>query len=144
MARFIYMHLGDDIPKRIEKEYNKMLRREKYLEERDAEFMAQSTDYDRVLEAIPDPASLPINLLAEENRRRKDARLDYLPIALEKLRLDFPEGYNVIIDYFYCTEKVTLTELATRYGTTIDIVRLQNHNWKKETQRVHHLHENNG
>lgn len=36
MARFIYMHLGDDIPKRIEKEYNKMLRREKYLEERDA------------------------------------------------------------------------------------------------------------
>lgn len=93
MARFIYMHLGDDIPKRIEKEYNKMLRREKYLEERDAEFMAQSTDYDRVLEAIPDPASLPINLLAEENRRRKDARLDYLPIALEKLRLDFPEGY---------------------------------------------------
>lgn len=123
MARFIYMHLGDDIPKRIEKEYNKMLRREKYLEERDAEFMAQSTDYDRVLEAIPDPASLPINLLAEENRRRKDARLDYLPIALEKLRLDFPEGYNVIIDYFYCTEKVTLTELATRYGTTIDIVR---------------------
>ena len=63
MARFIYMHLGDDIPKRIEKEYNKMLRREKYLEERDAEFMAQSTDYDRVLEAIPDPASLPINLL---------------------------------------------------------------------------------
>lgn len=52
MARFIYMHLGDDIPKRIEKEYNKMLRREKYLEERDAEFMAQSTDYDRVLEAI--------------------------------------------------------------------------------------------
>ena len=48
MARFIYMHLGDDIPKRIEKEYNKMLRREKYLEERDAEFMAQSTDYDAV------------------------------------------------------------------------------------------------
>ena len=135
MARFIYMHLGDDIPKRIEKEYNKMLRREKYLEERDAEFMAQSTDYDRVLEAIPDPASLPINLLAEENRRRKDARLDYLPIALEKLRLDFPEGYNVIIDYFYCTEKVTRHQI--RYYDRY--CQIQNHNCKKETQRVYHL-----
>ena len=144
MARFIYMHLGDDIPKRIEKEYNKMLRREKYLEERDAEFMAQSADYDIVLEAIPDPASLPINLLAEENRRRKDARLDYLPIALEKLRLDFPEGYNVIIDYFYCTEKVTLTELATRYGTTIDIVRYKITIAKKKLKEYIILHENNG
>ena len=140
----ILIPMADDGLDKYRKEYNKMLRREKYLEERDAEFMAQSTDYDRVLEAIPDPASLPINLLAEENRRRKDARLDYLPIALEKLRLDFPEGYNVIIDYFYCTEKVTLTELATRYGTTIDIVRYKITIAKKKLKEYIILHENNG
>lgn len=37
MGRFMYVHFGDDVPRNIEKEYNKLLRKERYLEERDAE-----------------------------------------------------------------------------------------------------------
>ena len=33
MGRFIYFHFGEDVPRSIEKEYNKLLRKEKYLEE---------------------------------------------------------------------------------------------------------------
>lgn len=50
----------------------------------------------------------------------------------------------MIIDYFYCTEKVTLTELATRYGTTIDIVRYKITIAKKKLKEYIILHENNG
>ena len=37
MGRFIYFHFGDDVSRNIEKEYNKLLRKERYLEEKDAE-----------------------------------------------------------------------------------------------------------
>jgi hypothetical protein len=30
MARFMYQHFGDDVPRKIEDEYNKMLRHEKF------------------------------------------------------------------------------------------------------------------
>ena len=36
MGRFMYVHFGDDVPRNIEKEYNKLLRKERYLEELDA------------------------------------------------------------------------------------------------------------
>ena len=69
MSRFIYVHFDDDVPEHIEKEYNRMLRRERYLEERDAEYLLQTADFDDVLEINPDPASIPISVYeAEENR----------------------------------------------------------------------------
>ena len=37
MGRFMYVHFDDDVPRKIEAEYNKLLRREQYLKERDAE-----------------------------------------------------------------------------------------------------------
>lgn len=36
MGRFMYVHFGDDVPRNIEKEYNKLLRKERYIEELDA------------------------------------------------------------------------------------------------------------
>lgn len=123
MARFMYQHFGDDVPRKIEDEYNKMLRHEKYLEEREAEFIAQSADFNAVLEVIPDPASLPINEIAEEKRRVHDARLDFLPVALEMLRCDFPEGYELIREYYLGTEKVTLFYLMEKYGLTRPVVK---------------------
>ena len=58
MARFMYQHFGDDVPRKIEDEYNKMLCREQYLEEREAEFRAMSDDFNAVQEVMPDPATL--------------------------------------------------------------------------------------
>ena len=123
MGRFMYQHFGDDVPRKIEVEYNKMLRREQYLEEREAGFIAKSADYHAVLEVMPDPASLPTNEIAEENRRLHDARLDFLPVALEMLRFDFPEGYELIRDYYLGTEKVTLFYLMEKYGLTRPVVK---------------------
>lgn len=123
MGRFIYQHFGDDVPRRIEDEYNKMLRREQYLREREEGFIAQSADFDAVLEVIPDPDTLPINEIAEENRRLHDARLDFLPVALEMLRCDDPEAYELIRDYYLGTEKVTLLYLMKKYGLSRPVVK---------------------
>lgn len=123
MAKFYYQHFGDDVPQRIEVEYNKMLRHEQYLEEREAEYRAMSSDFNAVQEVMPDPASLPINEIAEEKRRLNDARLDFLPVALEMLRCDFPEGYELIRDYYLGTEKVTHFDLMEKYGLTRPVVK---------------------
>jgi hypothetical protein len=100
-----------------------MLRREQYLREREEGFIAQSADYDAVLEVMPDPATLPTNEIAEEKRRLNDARLDFLPVALEMLRSDFPEGYELIRDYYLGSEKVTLFYLMEKYGLTRPVVK---------------------
>ena len=123
MGRFMYVHFGDDVPRKIEVEYNKLLRREQYLREREEGFIAQSADYAAVLEVMPDPASLPTNEIAEEKRRLNDARLDFLPVALEMLRSDFPEGYELIRDYYLGSEKVTLFYLMEKYGLTRPVVK---------------------
>ena len=51
MGRFMYVHFGDDVPQSIEKEYNKLLRREQYMVERDAENGLIDADFDDVLAA---------------------------------------------------------------------------------------------
>ena len=100
MSRFLYVHFNEDIPRNVEKEYNKMLRREKYLEERDAEYLNQSADFDDVLEINPDPANIPISEYEAEEIRKDNRRLDYLPTAMEMLRTDYPEGYDLISEYY--------------------------------------------
>ena len=55
MGRVMYVHFGDDVPRKIEVEYNKLLRREQYLRERDAENgLIDIVDFDDVLELQPD------------------------------------------------------------------------------------------
>lgn len=123
MSRFIYQHFGDDVPRNIEREYNKMLRHEQYLAERDAEFIAQSADFNAVQEVIPDPASLPINEITAERERINDARLDYLPVALEMLRCDFPEGYELIQAFYFSGRKVSIKHLTKVFGLTRPVVK---------------------
>ena len=49
MGRFMYVHFGDDVPRNIEKEYNKLLRKERYIEELDAKNGKIYPDFDDVL-----------------------------------------------------------------------------------------------
>ncbi|MDO5148156.1 MAG: hypothetical protein Q4D76_02060 [Oscillospiraceae bacterium] len=123
MGRFIYQHFGDDVPRHIEVEYNRMLRREQYLEEREMGFRAMSADFNAVQEVMPDPATLPTNEIADERQRQRNARLNFLPVALEMLRCDFPEGYELIKDYYFNKEKVTLLYLVEKYGLTKPVVK---------------------
>lgn len=72
-GRFLYIHYDEDISHNIEKEYNRMLRREKYLEERDTVFLMQNADFDDILELNPNHASISIS--------------------------EYPKVYDLIIEY---------------------------------------------
>lgn len=143
MGRFMYVHFGDDVPRKIEEEYNKLLRREQYLRERDAENgLIDIVDFDDVLELQPDPASLPINEYEAAEKLRHDRRLDYLPTAMELLRTENPEGYALIKDYFYGEKKVSLMFLASKYGITFEAVRYRLDQAKAMLKEYIILHEN--
>ena len=123
MNRFFYKHFGENIPNHIEKEYNKLLRKEKYLEERDNEFIVRAVNFEEIQESIPDPKSLPENEIESENQKIHEKRLDFLPIALEMLRCDFPEEYVLIHDYYLSGEKTSVQYLTEKYGLTANVVR---------------------
>lgn len=142
MERFMYVHFGDDVPRNIEKEYNKLLRKERYLEERDAENGMIYPDFDAVLAANPDPASIPISEEEEQEQIRQRNRHDYLPYALELLKSDFPEGYELIRDYFLREDKVTMWYLVEKYGLSIDVVRYRIKIAKQKLKEYIILHEN--
>ena len=55
MGRFMYVHFGDDVPRNIEKEYNKLLRKERYIEELDAKNGKIYPDFDLSLIHISEP-----------------------------------------------------------------------------------------
>ena len=131
MGRFMYVHFGDDVPRNIEKEYNKLLRKERYLEERDAENGLIYPNFDAVLAANPDPASIPISEEEEQEQIRHRNRLDYLPDALELLQ-----------DYFLREDKVTMWYLVEKYGLSIDVVRYRIKIAKQKLKEYIILHEN--
>ena len=119
-----------------------MLRREKYLEERDAEYLNQSADFDDVLEINPDPASIPISEFEAEEIQKHNRRLDYLPVAMQMLRADYPEGYFLIRDYYYNQDKVSMMYLASKYGMTFEAVRYRIDRAKELLKDYITLHEN--
>ena len=142
MSRFLYVHFDEDVPRNVEKEYNRMLRREKYLEERDAEYLNQSADFDDVLEINPDPASIPLSEFEAEEIQKYNRRLDYLPVAMQMLRADYPEGYFLIRDYYYNQDKVSMMYLASKYGMTFEAVRYRIDRAKELLKDYITLHEN--
>ena len=131
MGRFMYVHFGDDVPRNIEKEYNKLLRKERYIEELDAKNGKIYPDFDDVLSSNPDPASIPISDEEEKEQIRHRNRLDYLP-----------EGYELIRDYFLREDKVTMWYLVEKYGLSIDMVRYRIKIAKQKLKEYIILHEN--
>ena len=142
MGRFFYTHFGDDVPQHIEKEYNRLRRQEMWIEEKEADFRAVSVDYKEIETVIADPSTLPVNEIAAEKEAMFQARLDFLPIAMEMLKAEFPEGYELIKDYFYSTSKVTLMYLASKYDITKDKVRYRLRLAKEKLKEYIIMHEN--
>lgn len=68
MRKFFYKHFGDDVPRHIEDEYNKLRRKEMWIEEKEADFRAYSVDYDELVTIIADPSTLPVNEIAAEKK----------------------------------------------------------------------------
>ena len=129
-------------PRNVEKEYNRMLRSENYLKERDAEYLNQSADFDDILEINPDPASIPISEFEAENIQKHNRRLDYLPVAMQMLKADYPEGYFLIKDYYYNQDKVSMMYLASKYSMTFETVRYRIDRAKELLKDYIILHEN--
>ncbi len=100
MSRFMYLHFNGEVPDYIEKEYNKMLRKEKYLNEKEIENGRIYPDFDDVLLVNPDPKSIPISAFEEEKKEIHRRRLEVLPIALEMLKKEYYQGYVLIRDYY--------------------------------------------
>lgn len=142
MGKFMYVHFNDDVPRNIETEYNKLLRKEKYLEERDYENGMIYPDFDDVLAVNPDPASIPISDEEEQEQIRHRKRLEYLSDGIERLKTDFPEGYELIRDYFLGDDKVTMWYLVKKYDLSIDIVRYRIKIAKQKLKDYIILHEN--
>lgn len=143
MGRFMYVHFNDEVPRNIEREYNKLLRKEKYLEEKDAENGLIYPDFDDVLAMHPDHASFSIIDEEKQQKIRHRDRLEYLPVALELLRKEYPEGYELINDYFFSQgDKVTMWHLVEKYGLTIDMVRYRLERAKEKLKMYIIIHEN--
>lgn len=113
MGKFNYVHFSDEVPLEIEREYNRMGRREKYLEEQDAAHGVMYLDHKDMGE-IPD---YPLDELSQADILRT-ARLEYLPIALELMRMDYPFEYQLIKDYYLSEKTVTMMYMAQKYSLT--------------------------
>ena len=113
-----YIYFGGKIPKKIEIAYRNLLRHEAYLEEQDIK---------NGLLHIEDCTFLPVGddrspQIVDESTIPKTKseeiwleRLNYLPIALEKLKFEYPHYYKIVNDYYFSGKKITLSDLAEKY-----------------------------
>lgn len=113
MGKFQYTHFSNEVPIEIEKEYNRMRRREQYLEEQDMAHDVLYLDHKDMSE-IPD---YPAEELSRGDILRA-ARLEYLPIALKLMEIDYPLEYQLIKDYYLSEKAVTMMYLAQKYSLT--------------------------
>lgn len=113
MGKFRYTYFGDEVPAEIEKEFNRMGRREHYLEEQDIAHDVEYLDHKKMSE-IPD---YPVEELSQADILRA-ARLEYLPIALELMKAEYPLEYQLITEYYLSEKAITMMYLAEKYSLT--------------------------
>ncbi len=118
MGRFHYICFGNDVPKEIEKEYNRLCRQEQYQEERELIHGVLHLDFDALLQGAVDQTSLPEYQEELRIRQQRAARLKILPKALKWLREEFPDDFSIISEYYLSEEKITLVYLAEKYDLT--------------------------
>ena len=123
MRGYFYIHFDDSVHKNIEKEYNRLLLQEQYQEKKEQKYRVRTVEFDDILALCPDPDSLPKRDFEVEQKRIHGARIKYLPVALGLLKIEYPELYSLIIEYFYADEKISMAAIGEEYGFTVDKVR---------------------
>ena len=137
MSKYHYVHFGDNVPKNVEKEYNRMARREQYLEEQDAAHDVMYLDHKNI-NRLPDRSvedSEHIDVLTEK-------RLDYLPIALRLLKMDYPFEFRLISEYYFSEKNVTMLYLAKKYSISEKRIEYRMKKAKKLLKKYIIMHEN--
>jgi hypothetical protein len=137
MSRYKYVSFGEEVSVEIEKEFNRMGRRENYLEEQDRVHRVMYFDHNDISK-IPDyPAE---ELSAAEILR--EARLEYLPVALELMKINYPFEYQLISDYYLSEKTVTMLFLAQKYSITQKKVEYRINKAKRLIREYIIAHEN--
>ena len=127
MMKDPYLRPGNGIPDHIVKEYNKIINHERYLERKDRAHGLIYTNFDKLLEVIPDPDSIPISVEEEERRELYEARFICLPTVLKKLKEESKSDYQLIYDFYLAENRLTQKKIAAKYGLTLDAVRYRIH-----------------
>ncbi len=102
----------DGVTPEIIKEYKKLVRRERYLEEIDRQHIACHFSKDEEIYSI-----FRIIPTSEHNpETEKEIHLLYK--ALEMLRTADETNYNTLIDYYFACDKVSYSILAKKYNVS--------------------------
>ncbi len=102
----------DGVTPEIIKEYKKLVRRERYLEEIDRQHIACHFSKDEeiysVFSVIP----------TSEYNSETENKVQLLQKALEMLRTADETNYNALIDYYFACDKVSYSILAEKYNVS--------------------------
>lgn len=142
MGRFHYIYFGDDVPKEIEREYNRLCRQEQYQEERELVHGVLHLDFDALLQGAVDQTSLPEYQEELRIRHQRAVRLEILPKALKWLREEFPDDFSIISDYYLSEDKITLVYLAEKYGLSHQAMSKRMARARNKLKEFIVLHEN--
>lgn len=118
MNKYKYIYFGSDVPKSVEREYNRLCRKEQYQAERDKKHGVHVLSYDPFLYSAVDKTlteEYRAEILADMKWKRK---CTILPIALKWLERNYSDEYKLIKDYYYSGTEITLDSLAESYGIT--------------------------
>lgn len=142
-----YKHFGKGVPKEVEEAYNKMLRHEAYVEEcdikngllhiEDCTFLPIDDD---MSPQLVDPATVPKTF---DEQIWLD-RLEYLPIALERLKQEHPHYHELLTEYYLSDKKITLSEIAARKGMSYQAIHSILRNARRKMKLYIMIHENKG
>ena len=113
-----YIYFGGKIPKKIEIAYRNLLRHEAYLEEQDIKNGLLHIEDCTFLPVGDDRSPQIVDERTIPKTRSEEIwleRLNYLPIALEKLKFEYPHYYKIVNDYYFSGKKITLSDLAEKY-----------------------------
>ena len=142
-----YKHFGKGVPKEVEREYNKLLRHEAYVEEcdvkngllhiEDCTFLPADDD---MSPQFVDPDTVP----KSHGEQVWLDRLDYLPIALERLKKEYPHYYELLTEYYLSEKKVTLSEIAHRKGVSYQAIHSLLRSARRKMKIYIILHERKG
>ena len=118
MPKPMYIYFGGKIPKKIEIAYRNLLRHEAYLEEQDIKNGLLHIEDCTFLPVGDDRSPQIVDESTIPKTRSEEIwleRLNYLPIALEKLKFEYPHYYKIVNDYYFSGKKITLSDLAEKY-----------------------------